>query len=136
MFFFTYYLRTQKTTARTSSYPPPPRPHRPAAGINVILLRVYENNTILTGGVFRRGISQVVAVPEAVLPDGRHVRVRSDLVGGRVARVLLVPDGRGELAARRVRVLHILLETVRAEPVAGARARFRPQTRPPNFRAA
>lgn len=64
-------------------------------------------------------VQQAVAVLEAVLPNGCHVRVRGDLVGGGRTRILLVRDGRGELATGRIRVLHILLEAVRAQPVAG-----------------
>jgi len=44
-------------------------------------------------------------------------------VGGGHAGVLLVRDGRGELASRPVRVLHILLETFGAPPVVGPCAR-------------
>lgn len=83
-----------------------------------------------------RVAEQVGAVREAVLPDGRDVRVRGDLVGGGRARVLLVRDGRGELAARRVRVLHILLEAVGARPVAGPRARAGVRALRPAVRAA
>lgn len=79
--------------------------------------------------------SQIVAIPEAVLPDGCDVRVRSDLVvGGGRARVLLVRDGRGELSSRRVRVLHILLEAFGAQLVAGPGARFGAPTFRPDVR--
>lgn len=72
--------------------------------------------------------SQVVTVPKAVLPDGRDIRFRSDLVGGGRAPVLLVRDGRHQLAPWRIRVLHILLEAIGAQPVAGPRARAGPRT--------
>jgi len=63
--------------------------------------------------------SQVVAVLKAVLPDGRDVRFRSDLVGGRGARLLLVRYGRYQLTPGRVRVLHILLEAFGAQLAPG-----------------
>jgi len=64
--------------------------------------------------------SQIVAVLKAVLPDGRDIRFRSDFVGGRGARLLLVRYGRDQLTPRRVRVLHILLEAFRAQLASGS----------------
>lgn len=76
---------------------------------------------------------QAVAVPEAVLPNGRDVRVWGNLVGGRVATAVLVRDGRDQLAPRRVRVLHILLEAVRAQPSAGPSAETSPRPHRPDI---
>lgn len=78
--------------------------------------------------------SQVVAVLKAVLPDGRDVRFRSDLVGGRGARLLLVRHGRHKLTPRRVRVLHILLEAFGAQLAPGSSARAGSQAVRPSFR--
>jgi len=54
-------------------------------------------------------------------------------VGGGVTAAVLVRNGRNQLAPRRVRVLHILLEAVRAQPSAGPSAETGPRPHRPDI---
>jgi len=104
----------------------------PGNGISLSPIRPKRVPTVVLYSYL--SCSQVVTVLKTVLPDGCDIRFRSDLVGSRGTRLLLVLDGRDQLTPWRVCVFYILLEAFGAQFASGTGPRASPWALGPGFR--